>query len=62
MAFDIRLACLMFAINEDWADLEAKEVNGTLVVRLKDGIAIIELQKEREPKKRGCPPGLRRHE
>jgi hypothetical protein len=33
--FDIRLACLMEAINKNWAELEAREENGTLVVRVK---------------------------
>ncbi len=53
MALDVRLACLMVAIREDWADLEAKEVNGTIVVRLKDNVEVEELHK-----KRGRPPWL----
>ncbi|HIH19192.1 TPA: hypothetical protein HA225_04395 [Candidatus Micrarchaeota archaeon] len=52
MALDIRLACLRDAIRKNWADLETQEVNGTLVVRLKKGVAVIEPQKEREPRKR----------
>ena len=51
MALDIRLACLRDAILEDWIDLEAFEADGTLVIRLKDGVTVIEPQKEREPKK-----------
>jgi len=51
MTLDIRLACLRNAILEDWIDLEAYEADGTLVIRLKDGITIIEPQKEIEPEK-----------
>ncbi|MCX6770488.1 MAG: hypothetical protein NTX79_00365 [Candidatus Micrarchaeota archaeon] len=50
-AFDFRLACLRDAILENWIDLEAFEADGTLVIRLKDGITVIEPQKERESKK-----------
>jgi len=35
MALDFRLACLMAAIREDWPELEADEVNGAMVVRVK---------------------------
>ena len=47
MTFDKRLACLMAAINEDWSELEAGEVNGTLVVRVKDSVKAQEMQKEK---------------
>jgi formyltetrahydrofolate synthetase len=57
MALDVRLECLMIAINEDCSDLEANEVNGTLVVRLKDGVKI-----EIVPKKRGRPAWLHAEE
>ena len=53
MALDIRLACLRDAILENWIDLEAYEADGTLVIRLRDGVIVIEPQKEREPKKQG---------
>ena len=56
MALDIRLECLMIAINEDCSDLEAKEVNDTLVVRVRDGSKII------EPVRRGRPPRLHQPE
>jgi hypothetical protein len=42
MVLDIRLDCLRIAINEDWFELEAKEANDTLVVRVRDGSKIIE--------------------
>jgi len=51
MALDLRLNCLMKAVRENWDDLEADEVDGTLVIRLKKGVAVIEPTKEREPKK-----------
>jgi len=35
MALDFRLNALRAAILEDWAELEAYEVDGTLVVRLR---------------------------
>ena len=35
MALDFRLACLMAAIREYWLELEADEVEGALVVRVK---------------------------
>jgi len=35
MALDFRLACLRTAILEDWAELEADETDGALVVRIK---------------------------
>ena len=57
MALDVRLECLMIAINEDCSDLEANEVNGTLVVRLKEGVKI-----EIMPKKRGRPAWLHAEE
>ena len=51
MALDIRLACLRDAILEDWIDLEAYEADGTLVIRLKDGVEAIEkLEKEQHEK------------
>jgi hypothetical protein len=35
MALDVRLACLMTAIREDWEELEVEEVDGQLVIRVK---------------------------
>ncbi len=35
MALDLRLACLMAVINKNWAELEAKESDGALVIRVK---------------------------
>lgn len=40
MGFDIRLECLMAAIIENWEELEAKEVDGTLVVCVRKGAQI----------------------
>ena len=37
MELDIRLECLMEAINRNWAELEAVEKNGTLVIRVREG-------------------------
>jgi len=45
MEFDSRLDCLRIAITEDWKELEAKEENGALVVRLRPGAEIISIQK-----------------
>lgn len=36
--FDVRLACLMAAINVDWEDLETEEVNCALVARVRKNI------------------------
>jgi len=35
MALDIRLSCLKAAILEDWLELEAYEVDGALVIRVR---------------------------
>lgn len=40
LEFDYRLECLMTAIMEDWAELEAKEVDGTLVVCVREGVPL----------------------
>jgi len=47
MALDIRLACLKDAILENWADLEASEADGKLVIQLKEGVEVI-LRQEAE--------------
>lgn len=36
MGFDHRLDCLRIAITEDWPDLDAREENGALVVRVRE--------------------------
>jgi len=51
MALDFRLNALRLAILEDWLELEAYEVEGALVIRLKDDVMVIEPQKERGPRK-----------
>jgi len=52
MALDIRLACLKDAILENWADLEAAEADGKLVVQLKEGVeAILKPESEKPVKK-----------
>ena len=51
MTLDIRLACLRDAILEDWIALEAFEADGTLVIRLKDGIEAIEKRETKQPEK-----------
>jgi len=58
MALDIRLACLMEAVLENWDDLEADAVDGTLVIRLKKGVAVIEPTKKREPEEPSRQAGL----
>ena len=54
MGLDIRLACLKDAILENWIDLEAYEADGTLVIRLKDGVEAIEKRGTKQPEKPGC--------
>jgi len=54
MALDIRLACLRDAILENWIDLEAYEAEGTLVIRLRDGVLAIEKRETEQPEKLGC--------
>ncbi len=46
MALDDRLECLMISINEDWSELEVKEVDGALVVRLREGVKFEEASKK----------------
>ena len=59
MALDIRLACLRDAILEDWIDLEAFDADGTLVIRLRDGVEAIEKRETEQPEKQGRQARLR---
>lgn len=54
MGLDIRLACLRDAILENWSELEASEDAGALVVRLRDGVEIIEKREEQPERKEGA--------
>ena len=38
LEFDSRLYSLMSVINEDWSDLDAREDNGALVVRVRERV------------------------
>ena len=51
MTLDIRLACLRDAILENWIDLEAYEADGMLIIRLRDGVAVIEKRETEQPEK-----------
>ncbi len=46
MALDFRLNALRAAILEDWAELEADEADGALVIRVRDRGKISEARKE----------------
>ena len=35
MALDIRLACLLAAVKEEWEDLQVDEMDGALVIRIR---------------------------
>jgi len=35
MGLDLRLECLMLVINKNWAELEASELDGMLVIRVR---------------------------
>lgn len=46
MALDFRLNALRLAILEDWAELEAGEADGALVIRVRDRGKTSEARKE----------------
>jgi len=46
MALDFRLNALKLAILEDWAELEADEADGALVIRVRDRGKTSEARKE----------------
>ena len=49
MALDFRLNALRLAILEDWLELEAYEVEGALVIRVRDKGRTSETLEERQP-------------
>jgi len=46
MALDLRLECLRKAILEGWAELEAEEMDGMLIIRVKKGAVRLEAKEE----------------
>ena len=53
MALDTRLACLRAAILEDWAELEAEEIDGMLVIRVRERVKVNEILDEWMPRYSG---------
>ena len=49
MALDFRLNALRLAILEDWLELEAYEVEGKLVIRVRDRERTSETLEEQQP-------------
>ena len=57
MPLDIRLTCIKIACNEEWEDLEVLEVDGKLIIQVKEPdktLKLLPAPKTKKTKRRKC--------